>query len=96
MAIDTPLLDDNINSPSVDEVEKPLSFVKRFGFESKKLWKLAAPAILTALCQFSLGGLTQTFVGHVGELDLAAFSVENSCIAGFAFGVMVCCYPIQL
>ncbi|KAJ1392075.1 Multi antimicrobial extrusion protein [Sesbania bispinosa] len=91
MAIDTPLLlvDNNNNSSSHVKDEKPLNFVQRFWLESKKLWKLACPAILTALCQYSLGALTLTFVGQVGDLDLAAFSVENSCVAGFAFGVMV-------
>ncbi|KAK7310462.1 hypothetical protein RJT34_08008 [Clitoria ternatea] len=94
MPMDTPLLDngsENINNSgnAEEEEEKAVKFVERFWFESKKLWKIAGPAILTCLCQYSLGALTQTFVGQVGELDLAAFSVENSAVAGFAFGVML-------
>ncbi|XP_043708448.1 protein DETOXIFICATION 33-like isoform X4 [Telopea speciosissima] len=57
--------------------------------ESKKLWMLAGPAIFTSICQYSLGALTQTFVGQVNALALAAVSVENSVIAGLAFGVML-------
>ncbi|GMP82687.1 hypothetical protein CsSME_00036885 [Camellia sinensis var. sinensis] len=57
--------------------------------ESKKLWYLAGPAIFTSICQYSLGAITQTFAGHVGTLDLAAVSIENSVIAGFSFGVML-------
>ncbi|XP_057426832.1 protein DETOXIFICATION 33 [Lotus japonicus] len=87
--METPLLDNNNSNRLSDEDEKPLSLVRRFGIESKKLWKIAGPAILTMLCQYSLGAFTLTFVGHVGELDLAAVSVENSCIAGFSFGVML-------
>ncbi|XLT26364.1 hypothetical protein HN873_057656 [Arachis hypogaea] len=89
----TPLLDNNngnhgiINAENDDE--RPFNLVKKFGFESKKLWKLAGPAIITALAQFSLGALTQTFAGLTSELDLAAVSVENSVIAGLAFGVML-------
>ncbi|KAI3762840.1 hypothetical protein L1987_53282 [Smallanthus sonchifolius] len=64
-------------------------FFNQFGVESKKLWYLAAPAIFTSVCQYSLGAITQTFAGHVGTLDLAAFSIENSVIAGFSFGIMV-------
>lgn len=64
-------------------------FFVQFGVESKKLWYLAGPAIFTTVCQYSLGAVTQTFAGHVGTLDLAAVSVENSVIAGFSFGVMV-------
>ncbi|KAL5777917.1 hypothetical protein ACOSP7_010843 [Xanthoceras sorbifolium] len=77
------------NGNAEQPVVKAVSVVKEFGYESKRLWKLAGPAIFTAICQYSLGALTQTFAGHVGELELAAVSVENSVIAGLAFGVML-------
>lgn len=64
-------------------------FSRQFFVESKKLWYLAAPAIFTSLCQYSLGAVTQVFAGHVSSLALAAVSVENSVIAGFSFGIMV-------
>lgn len=64
-------------------------FFREFSVESKKLWYLAGPAIFTSICQYSLGAVTQTFAGHVGTLELAAVSIENSVIAGFSFGVMV-------
>ncbi|KAJ8443417.1 hypothetical protein Cgig2_024194 [Carnegiea gigantea] len=75
----------------VDEQQKQLSSspAKEFVYESKKLWQIAGPAIFTAVCQYSLGALTQTFAGLVGDLELAAVSVENSVIAGLAFGVML-------
>lgn len=90
---DTPLL---LSNHSGHEDEKEVGFVNKFGVESKKLWKIAGPAIFTALCQYSLGALTQTFTGFVGELELAAVSVENSVIAGLAFGVMVSKYDLHL
>ncbi|CAK9171771.1 unnamed protein product [Ilex paraguariensis] len=71
------------------EDQKQVRCAEEFGAESKKLWKLAGPAIFTAICQYSLGALTQTFSGLVGEVELAAVSVENSVIAGLAFGVML-------
>ncbi|KAJ6297137.1 hypothetical protein OIU78_022795 [Salix suchowensis] len=64
-------------------------FFREFFRESKKLWFLAAPAIFTSVCQYSLGAITQVFSGHVGTLELAAVSVENSVIAGFSFGLML-------
>lgn len=74
-----------------DEQQKQVSSspAKEFVYESKKLWHIAGPAIFTAVCQYSLGALTQTFAGLVGDLELAAVSVENSVIAGLAFGVML-------
>ncbi|KAK6938762.1 Multi antimicrobial extrusion protein [Dillenia turbinata] len=93
--METPLLtstDINHNHLVVEEEEeegKAKKFGRKFCYESKKLWHLAGPAIFTAITQYSLGALTQTFAGLVGELELAAVSVENSVIAGLAFGVML-------
>ncbi|CAI9259426.1 unnamed protein product [Lactuca saligna] len=72
--------------PPINDVK---DFILQFGIESKKLWYLAAPAIFTSICQYSLGAITQTFAGHVGTLDLAAVSIENSVIAGFCLGIML-------
>ncbi|KAH7859047.1 hypothetical protein Vadar_030817 [Vaccinium darrowii] len=63
-------------------------FLKEFYEESKKLWNLAAPAILTSVCQYSLGAITQVFAGQLGTTQLAMFSVENSIIAGIGYGIM--------
>ncbi|XP_059633675.1 protein DETOXIFICATION 29-like isoform X2 [Cornus florida] len=61
---------------------------REFAVESKKLWWLAAPAILTSLFQYSMAAITQVFAGHLGTIDLAALSVENSVIAAFGYGIM--------
>lgn len=72
---------------------KPITGVKdflhEFKLELKNLWVLAAPAILTFIFRYSLGAVTQIFLGQVGTLPLAAFSIENSVIAGFSLGVLV-------
>ncbi|XP_073131206.1 protein DETOXIFICATION 29 [Henckelia pumila] len=64
-------------------------FFDAFRTECRKLWYLAAPAIFTCICQYSLGAITQTFAGHVGTLELASFTIENSVIAGLSFGLML-------
>lgn len=64
-------------------------FVREFRIESKKLWKLAGPAIFTSMSQYSLGAVSQVFAGHISTIALAAVSIENSVIAGFSFGIMV-------
>ncbi|CAN6464406.1 unnamed protein product [Victoria cruziana] len=73
----------------IEPINSAERFFLQFGAESKKLWYLAGPAIFTSLCQYSLGVITQAFAGHVGTLELAAVSMENSVIAGFSFGVML-------
>ncbi|KAL0365477.1 UNVERIFIED_CONTAM: protein DETOXIFICATION 33 [Sesamum angustifolium] len=56
--------------------------------ESKKMWEIAAPAILTTVAQFSIGFVTIAFVGHLGEVELAAVSVVQNVLEGFVFGIM--------
>ncbi|KAL7236721.1 hypothetical protein ACSBR1_019927 [Camellia fascicularis] len=57
--------------------------------ESKKMWQIAAPAMLTAVTQFSIGFVTAAFVGHLGDVELAAVSVVQNVIEGFVYGVML-------
>ncbi|XAR48099.1 hypothetical protein NMG60_11030812 [Bertholletia excelsa] len=79
-------------TPDADDIlpiTGPRDFSREFWVEFRKLWYLAGPAIFTSICQYSLGAVTQVFAGHVGTLQLAAVSVENSVVAGFSFGVMV-------
>ncbi|XP_028769376.1 protein DETOXIFICATION 29-like isoform X2 [Neltuma alba] len=76
-------------SSDIPLITTPKDFFTQFFIESKKLWYLAGPAIFTSISQYSLGAITQLLAGHVGTLQLAAVSVENSVIAGFCFGVML-------
>ncbi|KAL6954651.1 Protein DETOXIFICATION 31 [Sarracenia purpurea var. burkii] len=64
-------------------------FFREFLVESKKLWQLAGPAVFTTLCQYSMGAITQLLAGHLGTIELAAFSIENSVVAGFALGFLL-------
>ncbi|KAF7829314.1 protein DETOXIFICATION 29 [Senna tora] len=76
-------------SSDIPPITTSLDFFTHFFIESKKLWYLAGPAIFTSISQYSLGAITQLLAGHVGTIQLAAVSVENSVIAGFCFGVML-------
>uniref|UniRef100_A0A0C9RU90 Protein DETOXIFICATION n=1 Tax=Wollemia nobilis TaxID=56998 RepID=A0A0C9RU90_9CONI len=71
------------------EIKDCKTLGREYWKESKKLWYLAGPAIFTSLCQYSLGAVTQTFAGHISDVALAAFSIENSVIAGVSFGMMM-------
>ncbi|KAA8545936.1 hypothetical protein F0562_020613 [Nyssa sinensis] len=57
--------------------------------ESKKMWHIAAPAMLTAVTQFSIGFVTAAFIGHLGDVELAAVSVVQNVIEGFVYGLML-------
>nr|GMD20849.1 protein DETOXIFICATION 29-like [Ipomoea batatas] len=72
----------------IQEIKKVREFIREIYSESKKLWYVAAPAIFTIVSQYSIGAITQVFAGHVGNIQLAAFAVQNNLIGGFAFGIM--------
>ncbi|TVU46072.1 hypothetical protein EJB05_05590 [Eragrostis curvula] len=57
--------------------------------ESKLLWHIAFPAILTAVFQFSISFVTVGFAGHIGSVELAAVTVVENVIEGFAYGVLL-------
>ncbi|XP_012573818.1 protein DETOXIFICATION 30 [Cicer arietinum] len=79
----------NAESNDISPITGAGEFAREFLVESKKLWYLAGPAMFTSIAQYSLGAVTQVFAGHVGTLQLAAVTVENSVIAGFCLGITV-------
>lgn len=62
--------------------------------ESKMMWQIAAPAMLTAVTQFSIDVVTAAFVGHLGEIELAAVSVVQNIVEAFVYGVMVSSHQV--
>ncbi|KAH0654982.1 hypothetical protein KY285_029864 [Solanum tuberosum] len=65
------------------------TFFYEFYIESKKLWSLASPAISTSICQYSIAQITQLFAGHLGVLQLAVVSIENSVIDGLCYDALL-------
>ncbi|KAK1275991.1 Protein TRANSPARENT TESTA 12 [Acorus gramineus] len=57
--------------------------------ESKEMWHIAGPAILTAIFEFSIGVVTSAYVGQMGDVELAAVSIVQNVIEGFAYGIML-------
>ncbi|KAL5982330.1 Protein DETOXIFICATION 27 [Asimina triloba] len=62
---------------------------QRVCVESKKLWHIAGPAIFSRVSMYGMNVVTQAFAGHLGNLELAAFSIANTVVVGFAFGLLV-------
>ncbi|XP_051219444.1 protein DETOXIFICATION 34 [Lolium perenne] len=57
--------------------------------ESKKLWFIATPIAISILSLYAVGSVTTIFVGHLGNLPLAAASIGIAVFATFAFGFML-------
>ena len=79
----------NVRSSDLPPIESFLQFARESLIESKKLWSLSGPAILTTVCQYAIGSVTQMFAGHLSSLELAAVSIGISVIIVFSFGFMV-------
>ncbi|EPS63161.1 hypothetical protein M569_11626, partial [Genlisea aurea] len=57
--------------------------------ESRNMWNIAFPAIITSVAQFSVAFVTAAFVGHIGGAELAAVSVVQNVLEGFVYGIML-------
>lgn len=65
-----------------------------FWIETVKLWRIGGPIAFQILCQFGTNSVTNMFVGHLGDVELSAFSIALSVVGTFSFGFMVsnCCF----
>ncbi|CAA3032671.1 DETOXIFICATION 35-like [Olea europaea subsp. europaea] len=62
---------------------------KVFCIETVKLWKIGGPIAFQILCQFGNVSVTTMFVGHIGDIELSAFSIALSVVSTFAFGLLL-------
>ncbi|XP_059066207.1 protein DETOXIFICATION 27-like [Cryptomeria japonica] len=62
---------------------------RRIANESKKIWAIAGPAIFSRMALYGTSIVSQAFVGHLGELELAAFAIATTVIVGFNFGLFL-------
>lgn len=90
MELETPQNNTNTNSQSKNTLKA------KTWDESKKMWEIAAPAIIATVAQFSIGAVTVAFVGHLGELELAAVSIVQNVLEGFVYGIMVAILSVLL
>ncbi|KAJ1269690.1 hypothetical protein BS78_07G230500 [Paspalum vaginatum] len=57
--------------------------------ESKRLWGIGLPIAVGWLSAFATGSITQMFVGHLGNLPLAAASIGLTVFINFALGFLL-------
>ncbi|KAJ7958956.1 Protein DETOXIFICATION [Quillaja saponaria] len=65
------------------------SLIRRIWLESKNMWQIAGPSIFSRLAMFSMTVITQSFAGHLGELNLAAISIACTVIISISFGFLL-------
>nr|GLL47552.1 protein DETOXIFICATION 24-like isoform X1 [Ipomoea trifida] len=72
------------------EVEKTNDDLKvRVYDESRKIWRVALPGVLSRVASFGSIIVTQSFIGHIGELDLAGYALVQTLTVRFVNGILL-------
>ncbi|XP_043718169.1 protein DETOXIFICATION 24-like [Telopea speciosissima] len=79
-------LEDKLLGRESKDVNKDLKL--RVWNESKKLWRIASPAIITRITTYGILVATQSFMGHIGETELASYAVIQIFLVRFANGIV--------
>ncbi|KAJ4847709.1 hypothetical protein Tsubulata_004445 [Turnera subulata] len=70
------------------EAEDINTLTGRIWVESKKIWKVGFPAMLARLSQYGMFVVTQAFIGHIGELELAGYALIQIITVRFSNGIL--------
>ncbi|EEF31431.1 multidrug resistance pump, putative [Ricinus communis] len=62
---------------------------RRIWVENKKIWRVGFPAMLARTTQFGMFVVTQAFIGHIGELELAGYALTQIIIIRFVNGILL-------
>ncbi|KAG6402474.1 hypothetical protein SASPL_134669 [Salvia splendens] len=83
----------------IDELNQPLlpppkqtpqtSLAAATWLESKKLWHIVGPTVVSRVSSATMNIITQAFAGHLGDLPLASISIANNVIVGFNWGLLL-------
>ncbi|KAL5834879.1 hypothetical protein ACOSQ4_014376 [Xanthoceras sorbifolium] len=72
-----------------NEISDKSDLKARICEESKKIWRVAFPAILARVTQFGMLVVTQAFIGHMGEVKLAAYALTQILTLTFVNGILL-------
>ncbi|KAK1425147.1 hypothetical protein QVD17_20492 [Tagetes erecta] len=84
-------MDDGLGAKLIrrEEEEETGDLKQRIWEESKKIWRVALPGIISRVCSFGSIVVTQSFVGHVSDIDLAGYALVQSLSVRFVNGVLL-------
>ncbi|MCL7021595.1 hypothetical protein MKW94_023784 [Papaver nudicaule] len=77
------------SSSSYDKGDTKQNLSKRFWVESLKVWKIAFPTMVTRVTSFGVLVVTQSFMGYIGDTELAAYSLMQIFLLRFANGILL-------
>lgn len=57
--------------------------------ESKKIWRVALPSVISRVTSFGTIVVTQSFIGHISSTHLAAYALVQTLTVRFVNGIVV-------
>ncbi|KAL3819633.1 hypothetical protein ACJIZ3_005538 [Penstemon smallii] len=57
--------------------------------ESKKIWRVALPSIISRVTSFGTIVVTQSFIGHISSTDLAGYALVQTLSVRFVNGIVI-------
>ncbi|CAA3023121.1 DETOXIFICATION 24-like [Olea europaea subsp. europaea] len=85
MAMDN-ALNEKLISPEAEELS---DFKGSISEESKKIWRIALPGIISRVASFGTVVATQSFIGHISAVDLAGYSLVQALSVRFVNGILL-------
>lgn len=73
----------------VSEEPNTTKLKSRIWTESKLIWRIAFPGMVARVTAFGMIVVTQLFLGHIGNLELAAYALNQSILVRFVNGILV-------
>ncbi|KAL4561429.1 hypothetical protein LXL04_033595 [Taraxacum kok-saghyz] len=72
-----------------NEEETEGDLKQRVWTESKKIWRVALPGVISRVCAFGTIVVTQSFIGHISDMDLAAYALVQTLSVRFVNGILI-------
>nr|XP_043623292.1 protein DETOXIFICATION 24-like [Erigeron canadensis]XP_043623293.1 protein DETOXIFICATION 24-like [Erigeron canadensis]XP_043623294.1 protein DETOXIFICATION 24-like [Erigeron canadensis] len=83
-------MDDEIKTKLIQHEEEEEGDLKqRIWDESKKIWRVALPSVISRVCAFGTLVVTQSFMGHISEVDLAGYALVQTLSVRFVNGILL-------
>lgn len=76
-----------LSSKAEEEVSRDLK--GRVYDESKKIWRIATPGVISRVSSFGTIVVTQSFMGHISAVDLAGYALVQTLSVRFVNGILV-------
>lgn len=83
-------MDNNLEERFLAQREEDHSDLRRrVWIETKTIWRIAFPAMLARVTSFGMLVVTQSFLGHIGEVELATYALVQSIFVRFINGILI-------